>query len=308
MNYRTLIKWSAVGLVPVAGIVLVALSAAAPAQAASSAGIGLIWPPEFEGQVDHQQLLADALGISVAELEQAQEAAFEAVISAEVEAGNLTQEQADQILGGERRPMPGYGVPGFGFHRGWLGPGDPYHQLLADKLDITLDELQDALLEAHAAAIEQLVDEGVLTEQQAELARASAELRAYIDPHSMIAEALGLSVEALEQAREQGKTLSELVEERGLDSETFEQNLAEARELAVAQAVEAGVITQEQADQLEDWRGPGLGIGPRTGLQCGQWLDSGLGSGRRFGADHGSQGGKFHGPWRSGPAAESQDV
>jgi hypothetical protein len=50
-----------------------------------------------EGTIDSNALLADALGISVEELDAARDAAFSARLAAQVEAGNLTQEQADQI-------------------------------------------------------------------------------------------------------------------------------------------------------------------------------------------------------------------
>ena len=50
-----------------------------------------------EGTIDANALLADALGISVEELDAARDAAFGARLAAQVEAGNLTQDQADQI-------------------------------------------------------------------------------------------------------------------------------------------------------------------------------------------------------------------
>lgn len=48
-----------------------------------------------DGAVDREQLLADALGITVDELETAQEAAFTAALEQAVAAGTITQAQAD---------------------------------------------------------------------------------------------------------------------------------------------------------------------------------------------------------------------
>ena len=49
------------------------------------------------GDVDHSQRLADALGITVDELEAAQESAHEAAIAQAIEDGGITQEQADEM-------------------------------------------------------------------------------------------------------------------------------------------------------------------------------------------------------------------
>jgi uncharacterized protein YidB (DUF937 family) len=313
MNTAAILKWSALGAIVIAGLAAILLVVAMPVQAmvlpaevAASVRIGGFG--SGEGSVDFQSLLADALGITIEELETAQQAAFEASIQVAVEAGDITQDEADQILDGERRPMPGHGPLGPGLRRSGFGQADPYHQFLADELGINLDELQDAMQQAHAAAIEQLTEEGVLTEEQAELASAAQALRAYINPRSIIAEALGISAESLEQAWSDGMTLSELIEAQGMDSETFEQNQASAREAAVAQAVVDGVITQDQAEQLESSRDLGLGIGPRFRLKCDQNLGSEFGPRSRFGAGHGPPGGRLFGPWRHGPASESQDL
>ena len=70
------------------------------------------------GTGDMQVLLADALGISVEELEAAQRAAFEAFIAIAVDEGRITQEQAGQTLEGDG--FPGGGLRGRGFGRGQL--------------------------------------------------------------------------------------------------------------------------------------------------------------------------------------------
>ena len=72
-------------------------SIASPSSAAHS-GFG-------SGTGDMQVLLAEALGISVEELEAAQKAAFETFIAIAVDEGRITQEQAGQILEGDGFPV-----------------------------------------------------------------------------------------------------------------------------------------------------------------------------------------------------------
>lgn len=74
-----------------------------------------------------------------------------------------------------------------------------------------------------------------------------------------VAEALGISVEELQVARSEGKTLSDLAEEQGVDQEVVRAAMHAALEEAVQQAVEDGLVTQEQAEEIlshEDHRGP----------------------------------------------------
>ena len=73
--------------------------------------------PGFGGS-DLQALLAEELGISVEELESAQQAAFAAAVAIAVEDGTITQEQADQILEGDGFLGRGFGRRGFGHGRG----------------------------------------------------------------------------------------------------------------------------------------------------------------------------------------------
>lgn len=69
-----------------------------------------------------------------------------------------------------------------------------------------------------------------------------------------LAEALGLTPEELFGERRAGKTLEQLAEEQDVDLEALQEELDaardEARRDAIAQAVEDGEMTQEQADWL----------------------------------------------------------
>ena len=150
-------------------------------------------------------------------------------------------------------------------HRG--GPGDrgvmggdiDHGQRLADALGITVHELEAAQETAHEAAIAQAIEDGVITQEQADEMQAQRELHeslmAYIDRDALMAQAMGMTAEELQAAFDAGKTIPDLLVERGLDAETLHENMAAAHEAALAQAVEDGVITQEQADEMQDGRG-----------------------------------------------------
>lgn len=150
-----------------------------------------------------------------------------------------------------------------------------YQALLAEALGISVEELQSAVHEADLAAIQQLVDQGTTTEDQAGLMQARLELRAYLDQGSLVAEALGISPAELQQARADGKSIADLIDEQGLDQATFQQNLMAARQSAIDQAVADGVITQDQADQLL--------AAPHNGQQDSERPGRGPGRGGRFG-------------------------
>jgi len=148
--------------------------------------------------------------------------------------------------------------------------------LLAEALGIEVEELEAAQQAANESAIQQLLDQGQLTEEQAELARAANRLKSYLDREAFVAEALGISAADLKAAIAEGQTLSDLLEAQGLDSATYRESLAAAEQAAIAQAVEDGVITQEQADQLQEF-GPGrFGFGPgRDGFRRGPFFAPG---------------------------------
>jgi len=135
--------------------------------------------------------------------------------------------------------------------------------LLAEELGISVEELAAAQQAAREAAIQQLVDAGVLTAEQAELANAAADLRNYLDRHDLKAEALGMTPEALTEARLDGKTLAEILDDQSLSLSEYQDNLTSARQDALAQAVEDGVITQDQLDQLQDRMQGSFGRGGR---------------------------------------------
>lgn len=178
--------------------------------------------------------------------------------------------------GGQFGPMGGRG-PGWGIE------GVDHQALLAEALGITVEELQAAYQQAHTAAVEQALDEGLISQVQADSMLARLQLADYLDREALLAEALGLSVEELQAALDEGKSLPVLANEQGLDPFALQAAMHTAHRNALEQAVEDGVITQEQADQLLQNQGVGLGRGGGFGHH---------GQGR-FGGGPGGPGGGF---------------
>jgi ribosomal protein S20 len=219
-----------------------------------------------KGEIDYQALLAEALGITVEELQTANQAARDAAIAQALEQGLITQEQADNLtVWGDRG--------GFRFPSFKRAPKDvnadvegiDENALLAEALGITVEKLQTAREQANEAAIAQAIEKGIITQEQADQMQSRKDLMSYLDQNTLLAKGLGISVEELQAAREEGKTLTDLLADSGLDAVTLRTKIQEATEAAIAQAVKDGVITQEQADQMKDR--PSLGFGaPGRGM------------------------------------------
>jgi polyhydroxyalkanoate synthesis regulator phasin len=170
---------------------------------------------------NYDEALAQALGISVEELQAAYEKAFAAGIQQAVDEGLLTQEQADNLLSGER----------FGFRgqHGFRGFGGDMNEHLAEALGISVAELEAAQAEARDTVIAEAVEAGTITQEQADLMKARGAIATYV-----------------------------------------QEAMTKAYSDAVEKAVADGVITQAQADLLLEngpagLRGPGgfFGFGGR---------------------------------------------
>ncbi len=92
---------------------------------------------------------------------------------------------------------------------------------------------------------------------------------------SALAEALNLTPEELEARRTAGETMGDIAQEQGLTAEAFQEIMLEARSKALSQAVADGLITQAQADWMQErmngmWSG-GYGVGSSgcTGMGSG---------------------------------------
>lgn len=129
-------KWS-YGLLGSAALLTVALSTVAfvpqVAQAADSALTGLGWGGLGRGG-QGQEELAKALGITVEELQAAQDEVFAADLAAAVAAGEITQEDADTMLAQQK-----------------------LHRYLADRMQT-----------AYTEAVQDAVTAGIITQDQAD--------------------------------------------------------------------------------------------------------------------------------------------
>jgi hypothetical protein len=222
-----------------------------------------------QGGLQDDSYLAEALDITEDKLDAAKEAVrtaqLEEAVAQALADGLLTQEQADAILSGDGF---GRGMRGLGFDKwGERGQGD---ELLAAELGISVEELEAAKETAREAALAQAIADGLITQEQADLMGAGQALREYLDHDAVLADLLGLSTEELESAKEDG-SIRDLVEASGLTQEEIMAAMQEAHETAVAQAVADGVITQEQADQLQAMPDHGSFGGPRGGHGHGRF-------------------------------------
>ncbi len=169
------------------------------------------------------QDLAAALGITTDELQAAYQSANEAALREAVSAGLITQTQADQLAAngfGQRR-FEGFGIFG-------VANEIDYNALLAQALNITSDQLQAAYTQAYTTSLDTAVQNGNLTQEQAELMKGEYALA---------------------------------------NDASFKASMQSAYEAALNQAVTDGAITQPQADAILAQRSQGgrPGFGPGLG-------------------------------------------
>ncbi len=147
-------------------------------------------------------------------------------------------------------------------------------QDLADALGIDLATLQAAETTANQKAVAQAVEQGLITQAQADQFLADGGGRmlrgwteAGIDYQALLADALGITTDKLQAARQ---TAANTAIDRAVEAGTitqeqadlmkgssalfadaqFQASMTSAYEQAVQQAVTSGVITQAQADQI----------------------------------------------------------
>ena len=132
------------------------------------------WQGEGEGDPpsgNYQEALAEALGITVEELQDAYQTARQAAIQQALDDGKITQEQADRMLEADNdRPFGRDGRFGFG------GQADEF---LADALGINVEDLQAAQEAAHAAVLEQALADGTITQEQVDMQNARQAVAPY---------------------------------------------------------------------------------------------------------------------------------
>ncbi len=197
---------------------------------------------------DHNELIAAELGVDVDDLRSAHAAAFEAA-------------REDGILG-----FPG--------HRGFDKDGE-FETYLADAMEeigVSIDDLKAAQEAVKDDITAELLEQGVVTQEQLDLAEAHQALKDYIDRGAMMAEAansLGIELpdadEALENRMDRG-ALMEQLEEKDLTIQDLMEAVQVAYENAVNDAVNNDVIDSDQAQMiLENGFGGMQGFGGMRG-------------------------------------------
>lgn len=177
---------------------------------------------------------------------------------------------------------------------------------LTDPATDTVDAPEDGearpdRAERRQARVDRLVEDGVITQEQAD---DLAEVREAVQAHreelraekqQAIADALGITVEELEAAKEAGTSLADLA---GDDIQALVDLFTEQATERINDAVEDGRLTQEQADERLD------GLAERIESRIENGGGFGNGEGRR---GHGRRG---HGPRGNveAPAAEAQEA
>lgn len=132
---------------------------------------------------------------------------------------------------------------------------------------------------------------------------------------NVVADTLGLTIDELLAKLNQGISIAELAEERGIDVETLIRSVSEAHAQALQEAVDEGWMTQDQADWMQGnmaamiathvnqaWTGgfgPGAGRGYGPG-GCHGYTGDADGTGATF-APRG-RGGMRGGAWQQAPA------
>jgi hypothetical protein len=227
---------------------------------------------QLEGVTPMDELLAAELGISV-----------EALHDGMAEAHAAAMEQGDF----PRDHSSHHG----GHHGGHDGLGEEHLALLAEKLGKSIEDLQAAQVAANAAFLAELVDAGVVTQEQIDMMEARRALSETINREALMAEALGIDLAEFEAAQEAGTSLRELLGDTSV--EDFAAAVMAAYEAAVLQAAADGVITDAQADEILNG---GFGQGRSFGRGFG------FGQGRGFGGP-GPGGSRGFGPMQRGMAA-----
>ena len=184
---------------------------------------------------------------------------------------------------------------------------------LADSQGMTLEGVADALIAPLIERIQQAVEDGRITQEQADerIEQMEANVLEGLQTGSwfsmgsrgrrggpggvqpaLLAETLGMTTEELREALADGQTIAELAEAQGVALEDIvDASLAPMVE-RIQQAVEDGRITQEEADErieqmeekLLEALESGSGFGPRPGgfpgRQGGMDLQNSTGGGR----------------------------
>lgn len=240
---------------------------------------------------EYETILAQKLGISLQQLEAAQKATRDQLIDNAVAAGKLTKAQGDALKAGEKPQIsPGHGQQ----NRGPGGARDllrnardifqQHETILAQKLGISLQQLQTAQKAAKDQLIDQAVAAGKLTKPQADALKSGQKpsggqrgpggpggagvpgarslpggLRDGIgDATKAAATALNMTPQELRAALRNGQSLSELAASKGIGRDGLRAAIMASVQNDVNAAVRDGKITAQQGTVIIDQVSKGL--------------------------------------------------
>jgi hypothetical protein len=140
-------------------------------------------------------------------------------------------------------------------------------EAIAEALGITVEEYEGAVDTAKERVLEESVEEGWLTEEQAERVGQrldagpgkwrfavphlwSGPVRTELSLEGMAAEQLGLALDELRDALQDGKTIAELAEEGGVEPQAIVDAYVKSIGAELEQAVADEQITQMRADAI----------------------------------------------------------
>lgn len=159
-------------------------------------------------------------------------------------------------------------TPGLGVEQG--APRGNFLQRVAERLGITLEQLQSAIQSTALDAVDEAEAEGRITPEQADKARERIEsgqnLRGFFERrherrehrrdlvHKGIvesaAEAMGMTFEALKTELQAGDSIADVAAERGVSIDVVKDAITADAEARLDDAVANGRITQERAAEL----------------------------------------------------------
>ena len=116
----------------------------------------------------------------------------------------------------------------------------------AEQLGVSVEDIEAAQEAVKEARIAEALANGDITQEDIDRMEARQAVKETIDRKAIAAEILGVTVEELEEGNKQ-----DLIEASGLTREEIAAAMEAAYADAIAQAVEDGIITQEQAALLE---------------------------------------------------------
>ncbi|MEM7331244.1 MAG: hypothetical protein AAF490_04060 [Chloroflexota bacterium] len=212
---------------------------------------------------------AEALGVTVEDLETARDAAKVAMIEQAAIDGWITSDEADALIEDDGKLRLGRGQ----YYRGIYDES----AFFAEALGVEVADLEAAKEALQQERIDAMIEAGRITEEQAAEFEAVQAFRDSIDKDAIFAEALGISEADLDAARDATTSYEDLLADLDLTAEEVAENAQAVMESIVNDAVEDGTLTEEQAERLLNGRdgrdgrggrgngGRGNGNGPRNG-------------------------------------------